>query len=164
MRITATEEYGLRCLLDVAKSSDLGKSVTIREIAEKEGFSTHNATKFLMKLRKGLLVKSVRGTNGGYVLSRSASEINMAEVMRALGDNLEPESGEHFDKLCEKFPGSQEACVHLGNCSVRPLWVTLTAYLYGALSHITLQQLLAEEQKTGLQVKTAFREYFQSVA
>jgi Rrf2 family transcriptional regulator, iron-sulfur cluster assembly transcription factor len=72
MRVTATEEYGLRCLIHVARTAERSKSATIREIAEKEGMTLQNATKIMAKLKKAGLVSSVRGANGGYVLSKPA--------------------------------------------------------------------------------------------
>ena len=147
MRITATEEYGLRCLLEVARRVQEGKPTTIRGIAEKEGISMEYATKLMMKLRKGGLVKSVRGANGGYTLVGTVEEVSLAKVMQILDSNdyMDQQEDGSGSKFCDHFTGLKQECVHKGSCSVRPLWVTVSGYLYGALKHITLKQLLDSE-------------------
>ena len=60
MKLSAQEEYGLRCLLQVARQP-AGRSVTIPEIAEAEGVSPHNVAKYLSTLRRSGIVASERG-------------------------------------------------------------------------------------------------------
>ena len=162
MRVTATEEFGLRCLLQVARGAEQSKTITIREIAEKEGLSLDHATKIMMKLRRATLVKSVRGVNGGFTLSKPLNELTLGSVMYALDDYMEHDEKLHCDKFCDKFSGLKEDCVHLDNCSVRPMWITISLYLYGALNRISLKQLLENEQEATKQVRSAFKEYAQS--
>ena len=69
MKISAQEEYGLRCLLQLARLED-GESLTLGQIAEREGISGANAGKLLWLLSKAGLVQSVRGNRGGYRLAR----------------------------------------------------------------------------------------------
>src|SRR2546430_15546874 len=70
MRLSAQEEYGLRCLLQVARGHE--GSTTTPEIAEREGLSQAHVHKLMRFLRRGGLVKSVRGRKGGYQLARPA--------------------------------------------------------------------------------------------
>ena len=76
MKISAQEEYGVRCLLQIG-GRGLGASLTIPEISRAEGISSHYVAKLLRVLRRGGLVKSVRGQAGGYTLSRPLSEITV---------------------------------------------------------------------------------------
>src|ERR1051326_7981820 len=86
MKFTAQEEYGLRCLLQIAREpSGFG---TIGEIAEREGLSAAYVAKLLMVMRKGGLVASTRGQKGGYRLARPADEITMDAVLEVLGGRL----------------------------------------------------------------------------
>ena len=66
MRLTSQEEYGLRCLLRVARDQE---SMTTPEIAVREGLTQAHVHKLMRLLRRGGLVKSVRGRNGGYQLA-----------------------------------------------------------------------------------------------
>src|SRR5215470_17874273 len=68
MRLTAQEEYGLRCLLQVARGQDT--AVTTPEIAEREGLSEAHVHKLMRLLRRAGLVRSVRGRKGGYQPAR----------------------------------------------------------------------------------------------
>ena len=87
MKLSAQEEYGLRCLLQVARRFP-GGSATIPEIAEAEGLSPHNAARYLATLRRSGLVDSERGQRGGYSLARPPSLITVAEAVASLGRPL----------------------------------------------------------------------------
>ncbi|HEX6184752.1 MAG TPA: Rrf2 family transcriptional regulator, partial [Pyrinomonadaceae bacterium] len=69
MKVSAQEEYGLRCLLQLAQWGE-GEYLTLGQIAEREGISSANAGKLLWILSKANLVSSIRGTKGGYRLAR----------------------------------------------------------------------------------------------
>ncbi|HYY57081.1 MAG TPA: Rrf2 family transcriptional regulator, partial [Pyrinomonadaceae bacterium] len=62
MKVSAQEEYGLRCLLQLAQAASRGESLTLAQIAEREGISVANAGKLLWILNKAGLVQSLRGT------------------------------------------------------------------------------------------------------
>ncbi len=76
MKISAQEEYGLRCLLQLATLS-AGESLTLNQIAEREGISQANAGKLMWLLNKAGFVQATRGTKGGYSLARSSGEIRL---------------------------------------------------------------------------------------
>ena len=87
MKLSSQEEYGLRCLLQVARHDPEG-SVTIPEIARIEGLSIPHVAKLMRSLRRGGFVKSVRGQAGGYKLARTSDHINIGEVLAWLGGRL----------------------------------------------------------------------------
>src|SRR5260370_22541573 len=82
MKITAQEEYGLRCILQLA-SVPAGEPLAGGEIARREGLSYPYVEKLLWTLKRAGLTKSHRGVKGGYVLSRSPEEISLGNVQRA---------------------------------------------------------------------------------
>jgi Rrf2 family protein len=142
MKITSQEEYGLRCLLRLARAED-GRSLTIPEIAADEGLSVPYAAKLLAVLRQGRLIRSVRGRAGGYRLAAAPTEISLGCVMAALGEPLFGESS-----FCDKHPGTETTdgrCVHIGGCTLRALWHTLEDWMRHALDRITLADLLQSE-------------------
>src|SRR2546428_12230025 len=140
MKISAQEEYGLRCLLQLARAEAEGESLTLAQIARREGISVANAGKLMWILNKAGLVQSQRGTKGGYHLARSASEIHLNEVIRVL-------DGEQVQSHCRSYTGVLEACVHTDDCGIRPVIVELHQIVDEALSGITLAQLLGTEAK-----------------
>ena len=77
MKISAQEEYGLRCLVQLATLPD-GDSLTLPQIADREGISTANAGKLMWLLNKAGFVHSTRGTKGGYCLARPAGEVRLS--------------------------------------------------------------------------------------
>ncbi len=138
MKISAIEEYGLRCLLQLARQSAVGTLMSAEEIAEQEGLSLAYVEKILSQLRKVGLIQSVRGMYGGYKLARPPEDIRVGEFMRAV-------DGDFFADMCQHFPGKETACIHMGSCSVRPVWLMVARHLYRILDHLSLTDLLQEE-------------------
>ena len=138
MKITAQEEYGLRCLLQLARAPH-NQLVSVKEIAAKEGLSSAYVEKLLRILSKTGLVHSVRGVKGGYILNRPASTISMGEVVRALG------TMETTDHICRSFTGNGETCVHFSNCGIRSAWLGLTTAIQTFLDQTMLDSLLGDE-------------------
>ena len=138
MKISAQEEYGLRCLLQLARAELGAESLTLSQIARLEGISAANAGKLMWILSKAGLVQSQRGTKGGYYLARPASEIHLNQVIRVL-------EGEPVDSHCKSYAGVLDACVHTGDCGIRPVIVELHQIVDNALADITLSQLLGTE-------------------
>jgi Rrf2 family protein len=137
MKISAQEEYGLRCLVQLANLND-GESLTLPQIAAREGISTANAGKLMWLLNKAGFVHSTRGTKGGYVLARPAGEIRLSEIIRVLDQDV-------LSKHCESYTGVLESCVHNGDCGIRPVIVGLHEIVENALSRITLADLVGTE-------------------
>lgn len=134
MQLTAQEEYGLRCLLQVARERGPDPA-TIPEIAAREGLSPEYAAKLLRALRQAELVVSTRGAGGGYRLARPASEISVWEVVQALGGSLFPA------EFCETHPGQLHDCVHTTACSLRPVWSAVESAIRGVLENVKLADL-----------------------
>jgi len=142
MKVSAQEEYGLRCLLQLALSARTGESLTLAQIAEREGISVANAGKLLWILNKAGLVQSLRGTKGGYYLARPASEIRLSEIIRVLDED-------EVEGHCKSYTGVMEVCVHTSDCGIRSVIVNLHEVVQQALSEITLAQLIGTEKGVG---------------
>jgi Rrf2 family protein len=141
MKITSQEEYGLRCLLQLARVEP-GHSLTIPEIAAQEGMSPPYVAKILAVLRTAGLIESVRGRAGGYRLAGTASDVTLGTVMKVLGEPLFDAPG-----FCDRHRGTETVgpCVHQGSCTLRALWGTLEQWMRQALDQITLADLLQNE-------------------
>ena len=138
MKLSAQEEYGLRCLLQLARAQTTKESLTLSQIAGQEGISSANAGKLMWILTKAGLVQSTRGTKGGYVLARPANEIRLNQVIRVL-------EGEPAESHCKSYAGVLDACIHTGDCGIRPVIVELHQIVDNALAEITLSQPLGTE-------------------
>jgi len=137
MKVSAQEEYGLRCLLQLAPLGE-GEYLTLTQIAEREGISVANAGKLLWILNKAGLVSSIRGTKGGYRLARPATEIHLDEIIKVLDEDV-------LASHCKSYTGVLDTCVHTGNCGIRPVIVGLHDIVQKAMAGITLAQLLGTE-------------------
>ena len=139
MKITAQEEYGVRCLLQVASLTLKGELASLEDIAKSEHITTDYAAKILTTLRQANLVESVRGKRGGYKLTRPPEKIYLDEVIRSL-------SGELFEsQSCQQFPGNDLKCIHISCCSIRSVWLSISHILFSMLKRVSLSDLLSKE-------------------
>lgn len=89
MKLTARGHYSVKAMLDLAMHAD-GRPQPIRAIARRQNISQHFLEQILIQLRQAGFVQSVRGVQGGYLLARSAREIHLGDLLRAVGDGIEP--------------------------------------------------------------------------
>jgi Rrf2 family protein len=137
MQLLAQEEYGLRCLLELARHDSRPR--TIQQIAEAEGLSPDYAAKLLRELRRGGLVESTRGAAGGYRLARGAGAITAWEAIATLGGSLFPED------FCACHAGRVPRCVRSSDCALRAIWRAADGAVRSVLSGVTLADLVASE-------------------
>lgn len=146
MKLSAQEEYGLRCLLHLARCGD-GTSLTIPEISRAEGLSVPNVAKLMRLLRMGGLVRSARGQSGGYTLARTANKISVVDVLETLG-------GPFFSPaFCVRHSGREQICTHAGDCPLRTLWGTVHSVLAVVLGKTTLADLLCDEREMARRIE-----------
>jgi Rrf2 family protein len=140
MKLTANEEYGIRCLVRLGYARLGEQGLTIPEISQAEGVSVAYAGKILRVLRKGGFVKAARGKEGGYTLARPAEKIVIGDVIDALGGRL-------FESdFCDSHAGQAAICTRSVDCSVRSLWRAVQVAVDQVLSKATLRDLLQNEE------------------
>lgn len=135
MKITALEEYGLRCMILFSQAPE--GMLTLPEISSKEGLSLPYAGKLLMRLKKAGLVRAVRGRNGGFILCRPADKIYLKEILSALGDAL---YGSHH---CDRYSVDEKICRHHDNCKVGTLWGYFNRHIQSIIEKVTLADIAA---------------------
>jgi Rrf2 family iron-sulfur cluster assembly transcriptional regulator len=141
MKITAQEEYGLRCVLRLAKAES--GTITLPEVAAAEGLSLPYVAKLMAVLRHAGILDSVRGRSGGYTLARPANEIGLGSLLLVLGEPLFEES-----EYCQKHAGSEApggVCLNHSTCTLKSLWQTLELWMRRTLDQITLADLIRHE-------------------
>jgi hypothetical protein len=142
MNVSALEEYGLRCAVQLASLAE-GETLSAPEIAEREGLSIEYVSKFMLLLKRASLVRTVRGMKGGFALTRLPEEISLKDVFDALSNKRKAQ-----DEFCKSFAGKSETCVRSSACTIRPFWEILSLYVEEFTTKMTLQDLIQSEQVT----------------
>ncbi len=151
MKVTSTEEYGLRCLLTLAHEHAAGRGgLTLPEIASREGLPVPNTAKLLRKLRLAGILESARGRTGGYSLRRPPEQISLAEVVAALDGSI------YQNQHCATFTGAESVCVHTGDCSVRSVWVAVQMLVHSALEKVSLADLAFKESEARERLRSSW--------
>ena len=132
MRVSAKELYGLRAMSEFARQFGEGP-VSLSEVARKQGISQPYLEQIAIELRRGGLLHSRRGAQGGYYLARSPSEMTAGDVIRALEGSILPVECV-ADARCE--PCSLE-----DGCSARGIWEQVRDRLVETLDSISLADL-----------------------
>ncbi len=140
MKFSAQEEYGLRCLLRIAKFYAVEKALTIPEISRAEGLSEHSTGKILRVLRLGGFLESSRGQIGGYTLTCPPEKILVGDVLKALGGRL------FDDSFCNTHSGIEDICTNSIDCSVRSLWRLIQDSVDSVVAKMTLKDLMGNEK------------------
>jgi Rrf2 family iron-sulfur cluster assembly transcriptional regulator len=133
VKLTTKGRYAVMAMVDLAQHERAGP-VTIAAIAERQDISLSYLEQLFAKLRRGGLVRSVRGPGGGYVLSHPASETRIADVILAVNEPIKA-------TRCED--GSPRGCVPgRGRCLTHDLWEELGRQIYLYLSAVTLADVV----------------------
>jgi Rrf2 family protein len=137
LRLSKKADYALMAMRHLAMRVDAG-AASAREIAEQYDIPVELLAKVLQRLvRKGLLV-SHQGTRGGYVLSRSASLISVADVIQAIDGPVAVTACASETETCEQYE----------KCGIRdPLW-RIKDRILSALATCTIRELAAEPDAT----------------
>ncbi len=136
MKFSAQEEYGLRCLIRIARFYEMDKALTIPEISRGEGISEHVTAKILRALRLGGFIESARGHLGGYTLARSPQNILIGNVLKELGGKLYDET------FCSSHSKGDLLCTITSDCSVRSLWVLIQKSVDSVVGKMNLSDLM----------------------
>lgn len=119
-------------MADLASHSQ-GKPVALADIAERQEISLSYLEQLFGKLRKGGLVRSVRGPGGGYLLSRAAAEMRISDIILAVDEPIQ---------TTRCTPGTPAGCHNnKGRCMTHDLWEELGNQIYLYLSSVTLEQV-----------------------
>ena len=131
MKLSTKGKYGLKAMFELALSSN-GEPVSLKYIARKQGISDQYLEQIFSILKKAGLVKSVRGAQGGYYISKKPSEITVADILRVLeGDMAFTEC--LLDKdLCENFD----------SCATKYVWARIKESIEEVTNSISLQDMI----------------------
>tara|TARA_B100000579_G_C22040661_1_gene492446 strand:- start:1 stop:423 length:423 start_codon:yes stop_codon:yes gene_type:complete len=133
MKLSSKGRYAVMALADLAKF-DPNEPVSLRDISLRQGISLLYLEQLFLKLKKNKIVKSVRGTRGGYILNKNASDIKISEVFIAVEEKIKTIG-------CEKH--SKKGCNGKSNkCISHDLWDELEVYINNFFDRKKLSDLI----------------------
>jgi len=136
MKLSTKGRYGIHAMYDLAQFGSETPQ-PIKSIAERQNIPEAYLEQLIGQLRRSGLVKSVRGAQGGYLLSRSPAEITVGEVLRTLEGELAV-----VDCLME-----EDVCHKACSCPTRVVWKKLRDGLNQIVDGITLQDMLDDYER-----------------
>lgn len=139
MKFSTRARYGLRAMVDLAQNYNPHEPIPIARVAERQGISEGYLEQLMTFLRKGGLVRSVRGAQGGYLLTREPAQITAGEVVRCLEGPVTPTGC-----VSENDP---DTCVRAETCATRVMWEKIRESITGVLDNTTLADLCVEAEK-----------------
>lgn len=139
MKFSTKGRYGLKAMLDLAVHNNEGQ-VVLKSIAERQGLSENYLEQLFAVLKKAKLVKSIRGSQGGYLLARDPEKITVGDILRPLEGSLVT-----TDCVFE----NGESCGSDYNCCVtKGIWLKIQEGIDSVTNSITLQQLVDDFNKS----------------
>jgi len=130
IRLTNLADYGVVLMCRMAHGPKSLHSAF--QLAQETGIPVPTVSKILGALSKGGLLTSQRGLKGGFMLSKTAHEISIADIIEAIDGPIA------LTNCIEKAPGD---CCYETGCSMRPHWQAINGAVKGALAGISLNEV-----------------------
>ena len=138
MKLTSKGKYAVMAMADLAVNADKGP-ISLTEISFRQNISLAYLEQIFLKLKNSKLVKSSRGSNGGYLLEKPASEIKLSNIIYAVDEEIKTLN-------CKK--NSKRGCNNKSvKCITHNLWDQLDQHINGFFEKVKLQDLAKISQK-----------------
>ncbi len=138
MKFSTKGRYGLRAMVDLAVHSQ-GEQVSLYSISERQGISMNYLEQVFAMLKKAGLVKSIKGAQGGYILSANPADIKIGSILRVLEGTLSV-----IDERGEVTSGNQTSVRY---CIQVNVWDRMNAALNEFVDSLTLEDLADNYRK-----------------
>ncbi|MCH5265586.1 MAG: Rrf2 family transcriptional regulator [Lachnospiraceae bacterium] len=139
MRISMKGKYAIELMIDLA-AHNTGQPIKIKDIARRQEISVKYLEQIISSLHKASLVKSIRGSQGGYVLAKEPEEYTVEMILKITERTLSPS-----DCVGE----NSVACENKPMCVTNRIWEKLEDAISGVLGDITLADLLGWQRELG---------------
>jgi Rrf2 family iron-sulfur cluster assembly transcriptional regulator len=138
MRLSTKGRYAVMAMADLARRQDAadagGRAVALAEIATRQEISLSYLEQLFARLRRRGLVQSSRGPGGGYRLTRTAAETNIAEIVLAVDEPLR----------ATRCSAKGKGCMLKGEkCLTHDLWEEMGRQIHGYLASVSLDDVVA---------------------
>ena len=135
MKLSTNGRYGVKAMVELAINYG-GAPLSIKTISKRQNISEYYLEQLFSPLRKAKLITSIRGAQGGYVLSREPKDITVAEIMYVLEGPIE---------IAECIDGV--SCDNLDCCATRLLWAKIKNSIDDVMKSVTLQDIVNDYER-----------------
>lgn len=133
MFISTKGRYALKIVIDLAQHLDEGY-VPLKEVSERQDLPVKYLEAIVPPLCRGGILRSQRGTGGGYCLARDPADISVGEIVVLTEGKLSPVSClECGENTCEKAP----------DCMTLPMWETLDSMIADYLGSVSIDDIIS---------------------
>ncbi|HIU64185.1 MAG TPA: Rrf2 family transcriptional regulator [Candidatus Avacidaminococcus intestinavium] len=137
MKISTKGRYALRLMLDLAVNYT-GEYITIKSIAKRQEISEKYLEQIITQLSKAGFVRSARGAQGGYMLTRKPQDYTIGDILRVMEGNLSPVACLEED---------HNLCNRTNECVTLEVWLKLEQAINNVVDNITLADLVERHQE-----------------
>ena len=145
MKISARDEYACSAVLELALNFDGETPVRVQDIAERRGIPIKFLFQIMQILKRIDIVRSKRGMEGGYVLSRPPGQISVGDVIRSM-------SGPFVQLSCLDSGNLSDDCGKQNTCQFKPIWVEVDKAIGSVLNNVTFEELVRRTRNSQQQV------------
>src|SRR5215468_10731829 len=139
MKVSARDEYACAAVLELALNYDTETPVRVQDIAQRQEIPMKFLFQIMQILKRVDIVRSRRGTGGGYSLSRPPGRITVGDVIRAM-------SGPFVQLSCTDSGNLVDNCVKHNPCHFKPIWAEVDRAIGNVLNSITFEELARRER------------------
>ena len=140
MKISTKGRYALRLMVDMAMHNN-GENISLKEISARQDISVKYLEQIIAMLNRAGFVKSERGSNGGYRLTRKPEEYTVGMILRMTEGSLSLVS-------CVDSDGA--GCDRFESCTTFSVWKKISDAINGVVDNITVADLVLEQQSKGM--------------
>ena len=138
MKLTSKGRYAVMALVDLARFDRINP-VSLRDISLRQGISLDYLEQIFSKLKKNQIVKSIRGTHGGYILSKSPNDIKLKNIFNAVDEKIKTVQ-------CKK--DSKKGCNgRATKCITHNLWDELENHINNFFDEKSLEDLVRDNNE-----------------
>lgn len=137
MKISTKGRYALRLMLDLAVYNT-GEPVSLKDVARRQEISEKYLEQIISLLNKAGFVRSIRGAQGGYMLTRDPAEYTVGSILRLTEGDLAPVSCVGVERT---------ACGRRDSCVTARIWEMVNDAVNGVVDHITLADMVGWQEQ-----------------
>jgi Rrf2 family protein len=145
MKISAKDEYACSAVLELALNYEGDAPVRVQDIADRHGIPMKFLFQIMQILKRVDIVRSRRGTEGGYVLGRHPSQITVGDVIRTV-------SGPFVQLSCQDSGVQANPCDRETACQFKPIWSELDRAIASVLNNVNFADLAQRARASQHQV------------
>jgi len=145
MKISAKDEYACSAILELALNYESDAPVRVQDIADRHGIPMKFLFQIMQILKRVNIVRSRRGTEGGFVLGRHPSQITVGDVIRSV-------SGPLVQLSCLESGNFTDICDRESTCHFKPIWFELDRAIASVLNSVTFEDLAKRARASQHQV------------